>query len=64
MRNAPPQIHVFELLVVVLVRALKSQNLWSVSIESTLQLTQQWTAMDGKSKNLVVSQSHEASCLS
>ena len=33
-------------------------------LQSIVQQTQQWAAMEGKSKNLVVAQSHEASCLS
>ena len=34
---------------------------WSTP-ESAVQLTQQWAAVNGKSKNQVVAQSHEASC--
>ena len=33
-------------------------------LQSAVELSQQWTAMSGKSKNLVVAQSHEASCFS
>ena len=32
-------------------------------LQSVVQLPKQWSAVDGKSKNLVVPQSHEASCL-
>ena len=33
-------------------------------LQSAVQPTQQWAAMDGKSKNLVVAHSHEDGCLS
>ena len=33
-------------------------------LQSVVQLTQQWSAVNGKSKNLVVAQSHKASCFS
>ena len=33
------------------------------ALDSVVQLTQQWAAMDGKFKGLVVAHSHEASCL-
>jgi len=32
------------------------------NLQSAVQLTQQWAAVDGKSKDLVVAQSHEAEC--
>ena len=32
-------------------------------LQSIVQLMQQWAAVDGKSKNLVVSQSHKGHCL-
>lgn len=50
--------------------SLQSQNLENVSIlrESIVitivQLTQQWSGVNGKFKNLVVAQSHVASCFS
>jgi hypothetical protein len=33
-------------------------------LQSVVQLPQQWSAVNGKSKDLVVAQSHEASCFS
>jgi hypothetical protein len=33
-------------------------------LQSVIQLSQQWSAVNGKSKNIVVTQSHEASCFS
>jgi hypothetical protein len=52
--------------------SLGSPNLWNVFIkgisyddlQSVVQLPQQWSAVNGKSKNLVVAQSYEASCFS
>jgi hypothetical protein len=49
--------------------SLESENLWMSlyikgidwnDFQSVVQLTQQWAAVSGKSKNLVVAQSHEA----
>jgi hypothetical protein len=50
--------------------SLESQNLWNVSLyikriccddlQSVVQLTQQWSSVNGKPKNLVVAQSHVA----
>jgi hypothetical protein len=55
----------------ILVRALKSQRTYGMSLcikeiycndlQSAVQLTQQLTAVNGKSKNIVVAQSHDAS---
>ena len=54
--------------------SLGSQNLWNVFIylkgiycndlQSAVQLTQQWAAVNGKSQYLAVAQSHQASCFS
>ena len=40
------------------------EGIYCDDLQSVVQLTQQWAAVDGKSKNLVVAQSHEASCFS
>jgi hypothetical protein len=58
----------------VLVRILWSQRTYGMSLyiegiycddlQSVVQLTQQWAAVNGKSKYLAVAQSHKASCLS
>ena len=58
----------------VLVRGLWSHRTYGMflyikgiywnDLQSAVQLTQQWAAVDGKTKNLVVSQSHKARCLS
>jgi hypothetical protein len=39
------------------------KGMYCNDLQSAVQLTQQWAAVNGKFKNLVVSQSHEASCL-
>ena len=44
--------------------SLYIKGIYYDDLQSIVQLTQQWTAVDGKSKNLVVAQSHEASCFS
>jgi hypothetical protein len=44
--------------------SLYIKGIYCDDIESAVQLTQQWAAVDGKSMNLVVSQSHKASCFS
>ena len=58
----------------VLARVLYRQTLWNVSwyskgnywdsLQSPVQLTHRWAAVDGKFKNLVVAQSHEDECFS
>ena len=40
------------------------EGIYCDDLQSVVQLTQQWSAVNGKFKNLVVAQSHEASCLS
>jgi hypothetical protein len=39
------------------------EGIYCDDLQAAVQLTQQWSAVDGKSKNLVV-QSQEASCFS
>jgi hypothetical protein len=36
-------------------------NTWN-NLQSAVKVTQQWPAMNGKSKNLVVAQAYEAGC--
>ena len=43
--------------------SLYIKGIYCDDLQSVVQLTQQWAAVDGKSKNLVVAQSHEHSCL-
>jgi hypothetical protein len=57
---------------IVLFRVLLSHGTYGMSlyieeiyfdnVQSVVQLTQQWVAVVGKSKNLVVAQSQKASC--
>ena len=67
-------IQVGLVMVSVLVRVVESHrssvmslcskgNYWN-DLQSVVHLTQQWSAVNGKSKNLEVAQSHEASCCS
>jgi hypothetical protein len=44
--------------------SLYTKRIYLDDLQSVVQLTQQWAAVNGKSENLVVSQSHEASCFS
>jgi hypothetical protein len=44
--------------------SLYIKGIYCYDLQSAVQLTQQWTAVDGKSKNLVVARSHEASYFS
>ena len=40
------------------------EGIYCDDFQSGVQLPQQWSAVSGKSKDLVVAQSHEASCFS
>jgi hypothetical protein len=40
------------------------KGIYCDNLQSIVQQTQQWAAMEGKSKNLVVAQFHKASCSS
>ena len=44
--------------------SLSIEGSYCDDLQSVVQLSQQWSAVNGKSKNLAVAQSHEASCLS
>jgi hypothetical protein len=44
--------------------SLYSKDIYCDDLQSVEQLTQQWAAVNGKSKNLAVAPSNEASCLS
>jgi len=39
------------------------EGIYCEDLQSVVQLPQQWSAVNGKSKSLVVVQSHEVSCL-
>jgi hypothetical protein len=42
--------------------SLHIEGIYCDDLQSVVQLTQQWAVVDGKSKNLVVAQSHQGSC--
>jgi hypothetical protein len=42
--------------------SLYIEGIYHDGLRSVLQLSQQWSSVDGKSKNLVVAQSHKAAC--
>jgi hypothetical protein len=42
--------------------SLYIEGIYCDDLESVVQLTQQWSAVNGESMNLAVAQSHEASC--
>ena len=44
--------------------SLYIEGMYCDDLQSVVQLPQQWSAVNGKSKDLVVAQSHEASCFS
>lgn len=44
--------------------SLTIKGIYCDNLKSVVQLTQQWTAVDGKSKNVVVAKFQEASCFS
>lgn len=43
---------------------LNIEGIYREDLQSVVQLPQQWSTVNGKSKSLVVAQSHEAECLS
>jgi hypothetical protein len=44
--------------------SLHIKGIYCDDLQAVVQLTQQWVAVDGTAKNLVVAQSQEASCIS
>jgi hypothetical protein len=44
--------------------SLYIEGIYCDDLKSVDQITQQWSAVNGKSKNLVVAQSHKSSCFS
>ena len=44
--------------------SLYIEVIYCEDLQSVVQITQQWSAVNREAKNLVVSQSHEAGCLS
>ena len=44
--------------------SLYIKGIYCDDLQSVVQVPQKWSAVNGKSKDLVVAQSHEASCFS
>ena len=44
--------------------SLYTKRIYLDDLQSVVQLTQQWAAVNGKSKDLAVAQSHKAGCFS
>lgn len=50
--------------VTELMECLYTEGIYRDDLQAAVQLTQPWSAVNGKSKSLVVAQSHEESCFS